>query len=135
MELTHRLHSFLIMLCLSMVVSYAQQDNVSGRVIDQENREAMVRATVQLYRLNGKDTTFVTGVFSNANGNFSINSVRNGSYLLKATYLGYKDIRRNVTKAAGRSLALGTLKMQQNAVELQGATVTATCSHIGITAN
>ena len=102
-----------------------QQETVSGHLVDAESGEAMVRATVQLYRLNGKDTTFVTGVFSNANGNFSINSVRNGSYLLKATYLGYKDIRRNVTKAAGRSLALGTIKMQQNAVELQGATVTA----------
>lgn len=102
-----------------------QQDGVSGRVVDAENGEALVRATIQLYRLGGKDTTFVTGVFSNASGNFSINSVKNGRYLLKATYLGFKDIRRTVTKAAGKTLALGTIRMEQNAVELQGATVTA----------
>lgn len=102
-----------------------QQDGVSGRVVDAENGEALVRATIQLYRLGGKDTTFVTGVFSNASGNFSINSVKNGRYLLKATYLGFKDIRRTVTKTAGKTLALGTIRMEQNAVELQGATVTA----------
>ena len=58
MELSHRLHSLIIMLSLSVMTSYAQQDNVSGRVIDKETKEAMVRATVQLYRLgreqNGK---------------------------------------------------------------------------------
>ena len=102
-----------------------QQDGVSGRVVDAENGEALVRATIQLYRLGGKDTTFVTGVFSNASGNFSINSVKNGRYLLKATYLGFKDIRRTVTKTAGKTLAMGTIRMEQNAVELQGATVTA----------
>lgn len=102
-----------------------QQDGVSGRVVDAENGEALVRATIQLYRLGGKDTTFVTGVFSNASGNFSINSVKNGRYLLKATYLGFKDVRRTVTKTAGKTLALGTIRMEQNAVELQGATVTA----------
>lgn len=116
-----------LLLALSCFVPMAaqQQDGVSGRVVDAENGEALVRATIQLYRLGGKDTTFVTGVFSNASGNFSINSVKNGRYLLKATYLGFKDIRRTVTKAAGKTLALGTIRMEQNAVELQGATVTA----------
>ena len=116
-----------LLLALSCFVPMAaqQQDGVSGRVVDAENGEALVRATIQLYRLGGKDTTFVTGVFSNASGNFSINSVKNGRYLLKATYLGFKDIRRTVTKTAGKTLALGTIRMEQNAVELQGATVTA----------
>ena len=114
-----------IAVTLTSLPVFAQQETLSGRVVDSENGEALVRATVQLYRINGKDTTFVTGVFSNASGNFSINSVRNGNYLLKATYLGYKDIRRNVTKTAGKALALGTIKMEQNAVQLAGATVTA----------
>ncbi len=116
-----------LLLALSCFVPMAaqQQDGVSGRVVDAENGEALVRATIQLYRLGGKDTSFVTGVFSNASGNFSINSVKNGRYLLKATYLGFKDVRRTVTKTAGKTLALGTIRMEQNAVELQGATVTA----------
>ena len=120
-----KLFTLLFVSICVLPVAAQQQESVSGRLVDGENGEAMVRATVQLYRLNGKDTTFVTGVFSNTTGNFSINNVRNGNYLLKATYLGYKELKRNITKAAGRTLALGTVKMEQNAVELQGATVTA----------
>lgn len=120
-----KLFTLLFVSICVLPVAAQQQESVSGRLVDGENGEAMVRATVQLYRLNGKDTTFVTGVFSNTTGNFSINNVRNGNYLLKATYLGYKELKRNITKAAGRTLALGTIKMEQNAVELQGATVTA----------
>ena len=120
-----KLFTLLFVSICVLPVAAQQQESVSGRLIDGENGEAMVRATVQLYRLNGKDTTFVTGVFSNTTGNFSINNVRSGIYLLKATYLGYKELKRNITKAAGRTLALGTIKMEQNAVELQGATVIA----------
>ena len=120
-----KLFTLLFVSICVLPVAAQQQESVSGRLVDGENGEAMVRATVQLYRLNGKDTTFVTGVFSNTTGNFSINNVRSGIYLLKATYLGYKELKRNITKAAGRTLALGTIKMEQNAVELQGATVIA----------
>ena len=123
-ELRKLLTLLFLSLCV-LPISAQQSDRVSGRVVDADNGEALVRATIQLYRVNKKDTTFVTGVFSDANGNFSINSVSNGSYMLKATYLGYKELRRSLTKVSGRQLALGTVKMEQNAVELQGATVTA----------
>ena len=120
-----KLFTLLFASICALPIAAQQQETVSGHLVDGENGEALVRATVQLYRLNGKDTTFVTGVFSNTTGNFSINNVRNGNYLLKATYLGYKELKRNITKVTGRTLTLGTIKMEQNAVELQGATVTA----------
>ena len=120
-----KLFTLLFASICALPIAAQQQETVSGHLVDGENGEALVLATVQLYRLNGKDTTFVTGVFSNTTGNFSINNVRNGNYLLKATYLGYKELKRNITKVTGRTLTLGTIKMEQNAVELQGATVTA----------
>ena len=120
-----KLFTLLFASICALPIAAQQQETVSGHLVDGENGEALVRATVQLYRLNGKDTTFVTGVFSNTTGNFSINNVRNGNYLLKATYLGYNELKRNITKVTGRTLTLGTIKMEQNAVELQGATVTA----------
>ena len=107
-----------------VVPSAAQQNTLSGRVVDGETSEALQRATVQLYRLGTKDTTFVTGTYSDAGGRFSFSNVSTGNYLLKATFLGYKDLRRNVTKRSG-ALALGTLRMEENAVQLEGATVTA----------
>ena len=130
MDLSHRIHSFLIMLCLSVVTVYAQQDNVSGRVIDNETKEAMVRATLQLYRLgrvqNGKqDTTFVKGSFTDEEGHFTITGVSAGQYLLKFTFLGYKEQKRDITKARGRQLQLGDITMEADAIQLNEAVVTA----------
>ena len=130
MDLSHRLHSLLIMLCLSVMTSYAQQDNVSGRVIDQENREAMVRATLQLYQLkraqNGKqDTTFVKGSYTDEQGRFNLTGVSAGQYLLKFTFLGYKEQKKDITKTRGRQLQLGDITMEADAIQLNEAVVTA----------
>ena len=130
MDLSHRLHSLLIMLCLSVMTSYAQQDNVSGRVIDNDTKEAMVRATLQLYRLgrvqNGKqDTTFVKGSFTDEEGHFTITGVSAGQYLMKFTFLGYKEQKRDITKVRGRQLQLGDITMEADAIQLGEAVVTA----------
>ena len=118
------------MLCLSVMTSYAQQDNVSGRVIDQENREAMVRATLQLYQLkraqNGKqDTTFVKGSYTDEQGRFNLTGVSAGQYLLKFTFLGYKEQKKDITKTRGRQLQLGDITMEADAIQLNEAVVTA----------
>ena len=108
----------------------AQQESVTGRVVDKESRTAMPRTTLQLYRLasgrNGKkDTTFVKGVYTENDGRFNLTQVRAGSYLLKISFLGYKEQHRNLIKVNGQQLALGDILMETNTVELQGAVVTA----------
>ena len=88
----------LLLFLMSVLPSAAQQESISGRLIDVDNNEALVKATIQLYKIGKKDTTFVSGAFSDANGHFSFKSVNTGSYLLKVTYLGYKTLSRNLTK-------------------------------------
>ena len=116
--------TLLLLFLMSVLPSAAQQESISGRVIDVDNNEALVKATIQLYKIGKKDTTFVSGVFSDANGHFSFNSVNTGSYLMKITYLGYKTLSRNLTKNRS-ALALGTIKMETDAVQLKEAVVTA----------
>ena len=128
--MNHRLFTLSFVLLMSVLHVCAQNEVVYGRVIDKENREAMEKATLQLYSLrnnrnNGTDTTFVTGVISDSQGKFSFNAVRAGNYLLKATYLGYKSLNRNLTKVNGRALALGDIAMEADAVQLSEAVVTA----------
>ena len=115
-----------------MSVQYmsAQNDAVTGRVIDKESKDVLEKTTLQLYSLrknrnNGTDTTFVTGTISDSQGKFSFNAVRAGTYLLKATYLGYKMDTRQLTKVNGRPLALGDIVMEADAVQLGEAVVTA----------
>ena len=126
---------------------HAQQAAISGRIVDADDKEPLSKATVQLYRLSSKDTTFVAGTLSNSSGRFTIGTVeesqgrrrnategeaqrreRGGSgirYLLKVSYLGYKPQERTVTKPATKSLDLGTLSLTADAVQLQEAVVTA----------
>jgi len=116
--------TLLLMATLNILPLAAQQQAITGRVVDAETKEALVKSTLQLYRVGGKDTTFAAGTFTDSRGQFSFASVANGNYVLKISYLGYKSLSRNLVK--GRTpVALGTIQMQTDAVMLQGATVTA----------
>ena len=118
-------HFFVIVLLLSVLPAAAQRTMLSGRVVDKESREALAKATLQLYRISRKDTAFVGGVLSDDRGRFSFPSVSAGTYQLRATYLGYKELSRSLTKASGRQLEVGDLLMEVESVQLKEAVVTA----------
>ena len=61
---------------------------------------------------------------SNERGAFVFNNVKNGSYELRITFLGYQEQRRSLTKNS-QALALGTIKMEANTVLINEAVVTA----------
>ena len=130
MSINRRFPLLLLVLVLRVLSVSAQQESITGRVVDKESRNAMARTTLQLYRLgtprNGKrDTTFIKGVYTDANGRFNITQVNAGTYFLKVTFLGYKEVRRNLTKVNGQPLALGDIMMESDAVLLKEAVVTA----------
>ena len=114
-----------LMLLLSAVPLSAQQQSLSGRVIDAESREAMVKTTLQLYKVGRRDTTFVNGTYSDQHGRFTFSGIGEGNYLLRISYLGYKTQSRPVTKRADRALALGDIALETDAVQLKEAVVTA----------
>ena len=107
----------------------AQNEALSGRVVEKGTKNAMDKATIQLYKINGtqnkSDTVFIGGTLSDAQGRFAFQTVGFGSYLLKVSYLGYKQLTRNVTKMNGRPAAVGDLVMETDAVMLDEAVVTA----------
>ena len=115
-----------LILTLGVGSGHAQKSSVTGRVIDKESGEPLGKTTLQLYRLaSASDTVFVGGTISNDQGVFSISADRAGSYLLKVSYLGYKEWRKSVTVARGKIVALGTIVMETDAVQLEEAVVTA----------
>ena len=119
---------FLTMLFISVIPASAQDAAISGRLLDQESREPLSNAILQLYRLSNnhqrQDTTLVEGVMSDDDGRFSFHSVANGQYLLKISYFGYEEINRTLRKTRD-PITLGDLVMKIDAKLLDEAVVTA----------
>ena len=113
----------LILLCLltAVVKVTLAQNNVTGRVVESDSREPMVQATVRLLKT---DSTMVTGVVSDMNGNFKVKAPSAGRYILQITSVGYKTYTHNVTVTTDKDVALGTVSMKTDAIMLEGATVT-----------
>lgn len=124
MQNLRTLLTLMTIILLSMPKANAQQNSLSGRIIDGASQEAMVKTSVQLYKTIGNDTTFIKGALTDMNGRFTLNGLSAGNYLLKFSYLGYKTFLRPVT-LRGQRVSLGNLMMEENAIQLMEAVVTA----------
>ena len=113
-----------LLCCIAVLRLSAQTPSLTGRVTDSETNEALTRATVQLYRL-GRDTTFVAGTYSDAQGAFQFNTNRTGQYLLRISFLGYKSTEQRVALTAGHTQAFGKIALKPDATMLDEAVVTA----------
>ncbi len=83
------------------------QSNVKGKIVDSEN-EAVPFANVALYY--SSDTTLAKVVVTNESGSFEFNNVNEGSYFLKATFVGFAPLRTpNFTVKTGETTNLNTL--------------------------
>ena len=121
-----RCFTILSALLFCVLQTSAQQESISGRIIDSERHEPMAKATLQLYRIgNKKDTTFVGGTLSDERGAFVYNKVNAGNYLLKVTFLGYLEQKKSLTKKRNQALNLGNIMMESNSVLIDEALVTA----------
>lgn len=87
-----------------------------GRLIDNHNLPVEF-ANIQL--LNPKDSSFLCGGVSNANGDFVI-PCQQKQVLMKVSFVGYKTICKLVPIAR-----IGNVKMQANSYLLKGVTVEA----------
>ena len=113
---------------LPVMAQQNKNEAISGRVIDNSTGEPLFNTTLQLYEINTRrnrtDTTFVKGVYSDQNGHFGIASVNSGKYLLKLTFLGYKQRQVPIEKK-GRNMSLGTISLDPDIVQLDETVVTA----------
>jgi len=119
-----------LLLSLTIFQVSAQNASLSGRIVDADSDEALLKATVQLYSIGKaqgtrRDTTFVSGTFSDAQGRFSFASLKAGTFLLRVSYLGYKTMDQSVTLTGRQSLAVGNIRMKPDVMQLAEAVVLA----------
>ena len=102
-------------------LSALAQRTVSGQVYDGDLKEAVIQATVAL--LN-PDSSVVTNALTNMNGQFQMNAPKDGTYILRVTFVGYKAYTRRIT-VNGKPVQVGTITIQPDAIMLKGVTATA----------
>ena len=118
-----------VVLCVSMT-TFAQR-TVTGKVVEQDTKEAVIQATAAL--LSGEKV--VANAVTNTSGAFSIKAPREGSYTLKITYVGFKTYSKTITLKDGKDYRAGTITLEPDAIMLKGATVTAHASKVTLKAD
>ena len=66
---------------------------VSGNIKDES---AQPVAYVNVLLMKAQDSTIVSGSTTDDHGIFKLNNVQSGSYVLKASFIGYQDIYLSV---------------------------------------
>jgi hypothetical protein len=106
---------FTIALFLSFFVQ-AQNLSISGQLSDQPIIFANVILLKQL------DSTLITGATSDVDGNFKIENIQPGKFIIKIVYLGYEDLYLN-KEVTNASLSLGKLVLKDKMTKLKEVTV------------
>jgi len=89
----------------STVLSIQAQRTVTGRIVDGDQKEPVIQATVALLK---KDSTLAGNAVTNANGQFTMTTPADGQFIVRVTYVGYKTLYKNLSMQ-GKPIDLGTL--------------------------
>ncbi len=117
--------SLLFFLVMINSLAVSAQTVLKGKVVDSENGDPLMRSTVMV--MSPDTAKMVTGNVTNEDGTFNIKNVKDGKYVVKISYVGYHNFYRAITvnSKASASLAVGTVMLVPNSIELKQAVVTA----------
>jgi hypothetical protein len=87
---------------------------ITGQLKDQQNMQAVAFATVALRRTT--DSTFITGVASNLDGEFSLGNLGKGSYSILISAIGYNHVAKTVELTDNNNM--GIILLQPKSVAL-----------------
>src|SRR5690554_1946958 len=101
---------------------------ITGVLISDVTEDPVPQANIRI--LQRADSSFVTGKASDLDGKFSI-PVRNGSYIVQISFIGYNDIFENVDVTSGNPVVkLGNITMTSDNILLSETVVTAKAPEI-----
>lgn len=96
---------------------------IRGTIIDVDANTPIERAAVTV---RTRDGALITGAIAGTDGAFRIQGLRPGTYVLRATYIGYGPKTQELTIAPDAPrVAAGNIGLSKVAVALQGVEVTA----------
>ena len=99
--------------------------NISGTVYDADMDEPLPIAAVQVLAL--PDSTMAKGVVTDDNGKFTVSSLKNGDYVIRVSYIGYRDsdTRLSLTGRSERNVTVPRIKLETDSKMLAETTISA----------
>lgn len=115
----YKLSTFVLLLLIPLV-TVAQDIEITGKVIDIDNNPLeFVNALVF-----SKDSTFIKGAVTDANGAFTLTSAKASTSYIKLQSLGLKEVFREID-TNGSTFQMGTITMENDNQMLDEVVVTA----------
>jgi len=100
---------------------------LSGKVLDGQSNEAVEFAAISLYSTDEPDR-LVTGGISGEGGYFKIEGISAGKYIVKASFIGFKELvypEEVLLNGAESEVNLGTIRLISDTQQLQEVAVEA----------
>ena len=110
-----------LLLFLPFALSAQSSGNVSGTVIDDNDKSPLFFVTVAL--IPEGSTTPVAGGSTDENGKFIINDIKSGHYTAQFSFVGYKTENRKINITGGRN-NIGTVVLKNDKRLLKEVVVT-----------
>lgn len=104
-----------LILLVSVVTCFAQSFEVTGKVIDGNNLKPFEFVDITIY--DASESKVITGGFSDIDGEFSLD-VTKGSYVLKASFMGYKTYEKAFTTGENPEIKLGRIVLKEDTKRL-----------------
>ncbi len=117
-----RSFAILLLLMWCLIQATRQDRTLTGTLLD-DKAGALASGTVVL--LNPVDSTMEFFGISNARGQFEIRNIKEGSYLLQASFIGFQTFYSPITLPRVKGPDVGDIVMWPLPVDLQGAEVVA----------
>lgn len=112
---------------LSMALpAFAQVSKVtvSGKIRDKATHHPL--PFVNVIVVTAVDSTFVTGTITAENGQYTLEGIKPGDYVLQTTLLGYAPVKKSILVGKlSEFLDLGDQELAESTVALQEVTITA----------
>jgi hypothetical protein len=112
---------FLALCFTGLSSAFAQSYHIRGKVQDTDTRQGIPFANVLLLAVS--DSTQVTGIISDQDGNFELSTSSTGDFILKIQYLGYQNAFKSINVRG--NVDVGTITIGEEATALSEVVVAA----------
>ncbi|MCY2687445.1 TonB-dependent receptor domain-containing protein [Salinimicrobium sp. TH3] len=123
----------IFILLLGNISGYANTDpaelgTITGQVMDKELQEPIPYATITVTTPEGE---MITGAVTSTDGTFSVEKLKDGIYIFKAQFMGYKTFSQEVKVSGGnRQIKIGAIYLEPEVAQLESVDVVAERSTI-----